>query len=193
MLFQSFNSLFEICFVYLTGCQSKTQIVARNAYWTTSKVRVEYLVAVLCIVVKQPSIQRNWLLCRVETPVFRRALRHTLVNLCVLLEWSPCVFCHRHWEAIGNCEFTPHNEASCRGHLKVVRSPYNLISWYPEQFLEVFFRRSDVPRYSVFLFSVVGGVIVPFKSASESVVDLYRSNLPPNLPPPFSSPSFPPP
>ena len=155
MLFQPFNSLFEIRFVYLTRCQAETQIVARNTDWTTSKVRVEYLVTVLGIVVKQPSIQRNWLLCRVETPVFRRALRHTLVNLCVLLEWSPCVFCHRHWEALWNCEFTPHNEASCRWHLEVVRSPYNLISWYPEQFLEVFFRRSGVPRYSVLLFSVV--------------------------------------
>ena len=71
MQFQPFNSLFEICFVYLTRCQTETQIVACNADGTTSKVRVEYLVAVLCIVVKQPSIQRNWLLCRVETPVFR--------------------------------------------------------------------------------------------------------------------------
>ena len=193
MLFQPFNSLFEICFVYLTRCQAETQIVARNTDWTTSKVRVEYLVTVLGIVVKQPSIQRNWLLCRMETPVFRRSLRHTLVNLCVLLEWSPCVFCHRHWESLGNCEFTPHNEASCRWHLEVVRSPYNLISWYPEQFLEVFFRRSGVPRYSVLLFPVVGGVIVPLEPTTESVVDLYLSNLPPNLPPPFSSPSFPPP
>lgn len=71
MLFQPFNSLFEICFVYLARCQAETQIVARNTDGTTSKVRVEYLVAVFGIIVEQPSIQRNWLLCRVETPVFR--------------------------------------------------------------------------------------------------------------------------
>ena len=73
------------------------------------------------------------------------ALRRALENLRIGIEARPCVFAHRHAEAVAYGELPPHQKATCRRKIEVVSSPYDLIFAYAGQLLEVFGRRGLIP------------------------------------------------
>ena len=75
MLLVSFLLQIEIQFIDFIANEIQPSIIGRNARGTRAEMRIEYLITRLGILLEQPFIECNWLLCRMNLS------RHSIAHL----------------------------------------------------------------------------------------------------------------
>lgn len=128
--------------VAFDGHEVEAETVAGNSGGATAGKGVKNNLTGFGISLELLHDEMNRFLRRVESSF---VLRCKLPELSVLVKTRPSIFAHCHCEIFRYGQLSPNIKAACRGQIKIITAPNNLIFAHTEKLVEKLGRRRFIP------------------------------------------------